>query len=326
MAGSSLSPNSLLVNSRHRRHNAGMEIRRCDTSLAGELADAYNRAVADVPFCEPVTAELVADAMTDGDPLAERDPVLEPLQQWAAIDDGRIIGFIDAGLRPATEKDPQPRGMIRFLCHDPGRRAAGQALLEKVEDALREQGVREIDAFEHHYTYDFYQMHSSYLSDRLAHVAALLGFNDYRRVSGEVFLAWPDFDAPAPQPLDTSFDIVVESKPTPDRRPEVTIKAISGSRQLGVCRTERIADYSDNESIRDWFFVEWLGIERPYQGRGLGKHLLARAFVENASAGYRHAAISTAIDNYRAAAFYTNYGFHLIDWTYGLRKDLREAE
>ena len=41
-------------------------------------------------------------------------------------------------------------------------------------------------------------------------------------------------------------------------------------------------------------------------------------------AGYRHAAISTAWDNYRAFLFYTNYGFRVADWTYELGRDLGE--
>ncbi len=33
--------------------------------------------------------------------------------------------------------------------------------------------------------------------------------------------------------------------------------------------------------------------------------------------GYRHAAISTAIENHRAFVFYSNVGFHVTDMTYG---------
>lgn len=36
--------------------------------------------------------------------------------------------------------------------------------------------------------------------------------------------------------------------------------------------------------------------------------------------GYKHAAISNAVSNYRAFMFYTNYGFQVTDWTYGWEK------
>jgi hypothetical protein len=39
--------------------------------------------------------------------------------------------------------------------------------------------------------------------------------------------------------------------------------------------------------------------------------------LELRRAGYRHAAISTALDNYRAALFYSNLGYQVVDWTYG---------
>jgi hypothetical protein len=28
------------------------------------------------------------------------------------------------------------------------------------------------------------------------------------------------------------------------------------------------------------------------------------------------------MDNYRAALFYTNFGYHVVDWTYGLGRKL----
>ena len=38
--------------------------------------------------------------------------------------------------------------------------------------------------------------------------------------------------------------------------------------------------------------------------------------------GYRHAAISTDLRNYRAALFYGNYGYRVVDYTYGWNKEL----
>ena len=66
----------------------------------------------------------------------------------------------------------------------------------------------------------------------------------------------------------------------------------------------------------------WLGVDRHYQRRGLGRYLLLRALHELGRKGYRHATISTAADNYRALLFYSNVGFHMADWTYGWRRRL----
>jgi len=58
------------------------------------------------------------------------------------------------------------------------------------------------------------------------------------------------------------------------------------------------------------------------QSRGLGRHLLQRSLKEMHGAGFRHAAISTALGNHRAFLFYTNYGYRVVDWTYGLGREL----
>ena len=67
-------------------------------------------------------------------------------------------------------------------------------------------------------------------------------------------------------------------------------------------------------------FAVWLGVDEPYQGRGLGRYLLQRNLNEAYAAGYRHAVISTAHDNFRAFLFYSNFGYCLADWTHGYWK------
>ena len=57
--------------------------------------------------------------------------------------------------------------------------------------------------------------------------------------------------------------------------------------------------------------------------QGLGRYLLQRALREMHGAGYRHAAISTHWRNYRAFLFYSNYGYRVVDWTYGLRREIQ---
>ena len=54
-------------------------------------------------------------------------------------------------------------------------------------------------------------------------------------------------------------------------------------------------------------------------------YLRGRALVEMKKAGYRHAAISAGWDNYRAISFYSNYGYRVVDWAYGLQRGLRAA-
>ena len=83
-----------------------------------------------------------------------------------------------------------------------------------------------------------------------------------------------------------------------------------------VCQCVSCGEFGDAPEAQDWCFTKWLGISEDVQGRGLGRHLLQRALLELRGAGYQHAAISTGCDNPRAALFYTNLGYRVIDWTY----------
>ena len=56
-----------------------------------------------------------------------------------------------------------------------------------------------------------------------------------------------------------------------------------------------------------------LGIEDEFQGQGLGRYLLQHALQEMHKVGYRHAAISSGLDNHRAFLFYNNCGYRVVD-------------
>ena len=100
------------------------------------------------------------------------------------------------------------------------------------------------------------------------------------------------------------------------------VVAHSGGKQIGECESVSCGEYSDAREAQDWLFTTVLNVEGPQQGKGLGRRLLWRALVEAREAGYRHAAISTAWDNHRAFLFYSNFGYHVVDWTYGYGKKL----
>jgi len=236
---------------------------------------------------------------------------------FAAADDDGVRGFVQAGVLPPDPEGEAGLGMIRFFWYEPGCRAVGQALLEEAEAHLSRCGVGRIEVFRDRYKFPFCQMRPCYLSDSLGHVQALLLVNGYERVAGEVVLAWPDFEPVPPRPPAEPVDIAVQWHAAPDRRPAATLDAFKDGRPIAQCRCVRVGDYSDDERARDWFFVVWLGVDDEYQGHGLGMHLLRRAFVEMRGVGYRHAAISTRLHNHRAFLFYSNFGYHVADWTHG---------
>ena len=71
------------------------------------------------------------------------------------------------------------------------------------------------------------------------------------------------------------------------------------------------------EVLEDRGFVKWPSIGKPWQKKKIGKYLLQQTLNDAHALGYRRAGISTAWDNHRAFAFYSNVGFSVSDWTYG---------
>ena len=133
---------------------------------------------------------------------------------------------------------------------------------------------------------------------------------------------WPDFPVRDPVPVDLEVDIAVEWQQSRGQRPTVLIQATHASQGIGQCLVRSAGEYSRASVVQDWAFVDWLGVQEPYRGIGLGKHLLQRGLNEMRGVGYRHASISTAWDNYRAYVLYTHFGFKVVDWTYGYRHEI----
>jgi GNAT superfamily N-acetyltransferase len=290
-----------------------------DAFMAVELTNHFNAAVAGVPHCYPVESSEMETALT---PAAQGDDKhLEAESVIVARSNGAIFGFAHFGIRNGDEKNPERTGIIRFLHFERGQRAVGQALLEAVQDDLRQHQVDRINAFSQRYRYRFYGFNHAYLSNHLDHVEALLGYNEYEKAGGEVFLDSINYIPQPPASINLQFDIAVEWIDGPGARQDLTLRAVDGDRQLGECQSVSCQTFSRNEALKDWHFCNWLGVEEEIQGKGLGRHLLQQARLELHKVGYRHAGISTAWQNYRAFQFYSNDGYRLSDWTYAWAKD-----
>jgi GNAT superfamily N-acetyltransferase len=161
-------------------------------------------------------------------------------------------------------------------------------------------------------------MHSAYLSVHLGHVEALLCMNGYSQAGGEVFLEYPDF--PVPRPVKTRTDCRVDIRRRPGK--DDIFVAYKGKDEVGQCFCHGIGGYCNVKEARDYFFVHAIDVYGEHQGKNIGKKLLLHSMREMRRAGYRHAVISTAVDNYRAFLFYTNVGFRFTDWSFGYAKAL----
>lgn len=297
-----------------------MEIRQYTPDLAEEIAKAYNRQVRKVPYCYSITGEIfraeVAKRLLQG----AKDVPLEWQTEFVAIENNRVQGFIQVGAKPKTTDERE--GIIRFFWYEPGHRTTGQALLGAAEQILRERGIRRVLAFHQNYTYGFYQLQYSYLSTHLGHIDALLRLNKYRRTKGEVFMQKLDFDPPEPKPTNPGLRISAQWEKRSTDRADLRIVGYMGEIAIAECTAHGIAEYANEETTKDWFYISWLGINESFREKYLGKYVLERTLLQMRRAGYRHAIISTSANNHVAFVFYTNLGFEVSDWTFGLRKIL----
>jgi GNAT superfamily N-acetyltransferase len=293
-----------------------MEIRPYTPELAPAVTRAYNALIRPVPHCSPVDAETfhaaVAAACTGGSSY----DLVHDEYAFVALRGADVLGFAHTAVGYRKPNEPRQTGLVRFLWYRPGERAAGQALLDAAERTLRALGRTGVVVFPQVHRYPFYYLSSAYLSDRLGHVAALLGMNGYQRTAGEVYFHWRDLPALAPTPPQLEVEIALEWTPGAGHLPGLTVRAGRGETYLGTCMCVSCAEYDTAEEAHVWAFTKWLGVEDAVQGQGLGKYLLQRALAELRVVGYRHAAISTALHNYRAALFYSNVGYQVVDWTY----------
>ena len=291
--------------------------------MLGDLTAQFNQAVDGMPNSWPVASAEMAGALGaatgadgDGGPQKVEDQVVE-----VAVEGGAVAGFVHYGT-DRRESDEPPRGAICFLQYDRDRRAVGQALLATAEDAFGRRGHMQVSAFRQNYRYRFYGFAHAFLSDHLDHVSALLQFNRYGLSGGEVFLNGLNYATAELPEVDLEFDLSVSWTDGRGKLPGCHVKAMRGDVLLGECVAVSGGEFSRCDDAQEFGFVDWLGVEEDHQHNGLGKLLLYRARNEMLAAGYRHTAISTARNNYRAFLFYSHHGYRVVDWTYELSKSL----
>ncbi|MBC7234381.1 MAG: GNAT family N-acetyltransferase [Chloroflexi bacterium] len=317
-----------------RRSEAQIEIQCYEPTFIQELHAVYQEAVARVPHCYPVDRERFVAALPAPSQAADdaNGNGLRDERVLLARESGQVVGFLHLGVRepmPAPEELERNRplraaGAIRFFWYRRGHRAAGQALLDAAELFLAEHelSIHQMEAFHYDYTYPFYHVEHAFLSDRLDHVHALLGFNGYHRCSSELVLDWPDYSIPDPGRPAVNVELSRKWTKGSGARPGLVLTAHLRDRQVGVCVCVSLYEVARVVEADDWVYTRWLGIEEDYQGRGLGRFLLLSALRDLHTVGYRHATICTFGDNYRAFLLYSNLGYHVIDWTYAFRKKL----
>lgn len=305
-----------------------MEIVQYTPDLQTRVTQFYNRVTANVPHCYPVKEEEFAVALrgvTTGKSDIHEGGIDSEIA-FVATMKGAVQAFIHVGIGQVRNNEGKEEdvGVIRFFGYERGARHVGQAVLAEAEVYLKTHNISRISAFSQDCRYRFYHFGHAYLSDALDQVQALLGFNGYQRCEGEVFLDWENYTV-TPTPPNLPVELSVEWENRCRERSHCTVKAYRGDEQVGICESVCGGEFSSHPDAQDWLHTVWLGIEGDLQGQGLGRYLLQSALQEMHKVGYRHAAISTNWENYRAFLFYSNCGYRVVDWTYEYEKVLSET-
>ncbi|MBM3242892.1 GNAT family N-acetyltransferase [Candidatus Poribacteria bacterium] len=302
-----------------------------DVVDAGSLVHVYNEQFAGVPHCYPVSPEEFEIGIRYRKDADKPYDELHSEKFIVGEQNGKIVGFADVVVVETKENEQKKyKGLIRFLTYQPGCRAVGQALLEEAEKYLRDLGMDEISAFRityarDDYSYRFYHLGFGLVSDQTMHIYALFRVNGYEINSteqGEVFMDQPEYSVAEPMLPDNQVEIVVKQQPGRGVLPGLTVQAFRNGREIGVCESLSVGQYCQASEAQDWVFIKWIGVENEKRGEGWGRYLLQKNLWEMRKIGYKNTVISTDIINYRAQLFYTNYGYQVVDTTYGFVKNI----
>jgi GNAT superfamily N-acetyltransferase len=297
-----------------------MQIAPFEPGMAAGVAHCYSDVMSAVPYCVPVDGDWFTDvSKLDRQPCREQSITV-------ATEGEAIVGFAHAAVAaPATEQwhlSGEP-GVIRFLACRPGQRPVGAALLDSAEKWLTARGCAVSVAADHRFLYPFYYLPFAHLSERLAHLTALLGMAGYSVSSTEILLDWPGFEPPRVRMPDLDVELAWKDEQVGSLGgPEVALHAMQHGNRVGECLMAHLSWDGWRPELAGICFCSSLCVGEELQGKGLGKYLLAQGLARMHDLGFRHAMISTDWDNYRAQLCYANLGYQFFDRTSGYRKQL----
>ena len=303
-----------------------MEIELFPPERVGELTAIYNAYVTDVPLSEDVSVERFVEIWAW---RSDRSAQLETEQAiYAAKEEGCHVGFVHVALGrfPGPElrgdRQPGPTGVIRLITYPPGRREAGQALLEAAETHLMGQGASRILAFPNN-GYLFQRFAYGELPDTCGHLAALLGMNGYRVARGEIFMRYADFVTEKTVLPDPKADLYVERiAQTTSTRDSIKVVAEKWGELIGVCEGHSLGLWGHSELSHVTVVLGPMDVEDAFQSHGWGRFLTNAMLEEASELGYQHTVTSTQQENHRAQLFYTNLGCKVTDVAHSWLKDV----
>lgn len=216
-------------------------------------------------------------------------------------------------------------GLILFFHYRRGYRSAGQALLDGAEQYFRDRNLFQIRVFSY-YSYRFHRFSHAFCSDRMPHVMALLGRNQYRIILGWIYTVMSDFQAVRPPAPPPGITVQAERQSGRGDLPNIEITLYRQEAQIGQTCVWSAGHTCQAKNAQDIFKIMWFFLSNPGdRGKGYGRYMMQALLWEAGQAGYRHASTGATPGNYRANLLYFNTGFQTVDTNYTYFKDLNSA-
>lgn len=280
-----------------------MDIRKYQKADTRKLFDYWKRVGTSLPYFFPVSAERWQSCLLDDKLSGER--LFERVETYLAIIDEQVVGFVQYG-QPHFVWDANgqriyaPRiGVIRHLYFEESRDEVGTALLQQATRGMAGLGQQ----------YAFYHMlgmscnaHHGKLHISQGHIERLLLGHGFRVEHENVYYV-----------LDMK-QMPTRSKPrlrlsrTPAEGGETRFVVGLDAEIVGSAQVRHV-DRLTGGYTRDTAYMTWIGVEKPYQGQGIGTELVMLLVECLLREGYRYLHTDTASVNIRAQQFYGKLGF-----------------
>lgn len=289
-----------------------------DTDSAG-LIRLCNRALAPLPYAEPVSEDDLKEALRCG-PRVTKEGQCGPL-----LDTKMLVGEADGDVRAlcyfsVADMDVQmtgntgPEGLIHFFAYEPGHGRLGQALLDECERRVSCRSARRMWAF---HRFCVWRVHNGGLSQQWLHVLGLFRRNGYRAHSCGALCERRLDELSEPSPPDDAVETVVEAENSGEGGHDQWVRTYREGEQLACCYClSRDVDWIPAWE-RNSVCIDWVEVEEAHRGKGWGHYVLEKSLWEMQQRGYTHSlVIDVDLANDAAMLLYSNAGYRVVDTSY----------
>ena len=297
-----------------------MVIRPLTNEWLDPARDLYNMLTRRLPHCFPAGRSEFREAMEAPPELANA-----PLQ-FAAIEGDWLQGFAfgsvcDDSDGPARVAEPGDGLLTGLYCRSS---AAAEALISA---ALRHLGLAgaarfvAFDAGESRNHLRFFNSGFPACSETLAFVPQSLARSGFVVATRELHLTRDLICEETGPPSHLKSPPGIGARWISDHPALLELHAMRRERAIARCEGRLLQSRLNAAAARSRGYIQWLGVDPEFQGRGIGRFLLREMLRRMALLGMKQVFLTTGSQNWRAQPLYYSEGFVLAGTSITMIKD-----